>query len=308
LYYTEPNASNDVYELNLDPATGRELSAPRRVNQGIGGTVAGSGVMSADGQSVAHTVGEGGFSGNTTLVVRSVQTGVERTLPLGSVKARNVWEWFPDNRSVIVDDQAAEGRMSWRRVDVATGASTLLFELPQRDRPSAAVTLTPDGSTVFVTIQPRAGLTILRRNLTTGEQSVVFNAPGEDTLWPIKALSPDGLQLAFGSHAKDAYIVRTVPVAGGSAREVYRSTQETNLLGWTRDGRHLLIAQTDPASHLQELMSLPSGGGPAVRVGLALGRFGGRVTTLDGSRLLVSGTTPQTELWAATNLLGGTRK
>jgi hypothetical protein len=97
-------------------------------------------------------------------------------------------------------------------------------------------------------------------------------------------------------------------VDGGPAREPYRSAQETNLLGWTRDGKYLLLAQTDPASRLQELLSLPVDGGQPVRAGLTMGGSGRLSTMNDSRRLIIPGGTGQTELWAETNLLNGIKK
>jgi len=61
------------------------------------------------------------------------------------------------------------------------------------------------------------------------------------------AASPDGRQLAFqvSDAASKEAVVKIMPLAGGEAREVFRSKKTNMSLSWTADGRQLLVGQSD---------------------------------------------------------------
>jgi Tol biopolymer transport system component len=330
VFYTTTTESRDIYIADVDPATGKVTSKPERYNQLFVGTQNGSPAWSADGEYVAYTAGPlaGSGGGTSTLIVKSARTGEERTVNIAPVRARHVQQWFPDGRSVLVDSQLAPGdatksgpvsdRMMWCRIDIQTGKASTVFDPEGIQGVAAAVDLTPDGKALFYSYcetcrfgaptQVPPHWRLVRRDLETGSERVLFEATNEWTPWPAKKVSADGRLLAFESRDKDTWMIRVMPADGGQVRELYRAKQETNLLSWTRDGRHLLLTQADPAAGQEQLLTLPVDGGTPALAGLTMGRlFGGSIHP-DGRRLLIPGRTTQTELWVASNPLPAAKK
>jgi hypothetical protein len=97
---------------------------------------------------------------------------------------------------------------------------------------------------------------LVRRELETGQERVIDQ--GTYSLRRI-AISPDDRQVAFLA----ATSLRVVSAEGGQAREVFN--RAANGLGWSSDGRYLLVTSND------ELLSVPVAGGEPKPTGLKVG-------------------------------------
>jgi Tol biopolymer transport system component len=259
LYFNE----RDVFTAEVDPANLRVIGSPTRVSgQHVG--AAASPHWSPDGRSIAFLAGK--VLGDQSVVIRNVETGVERVLPIhhrsGNFTTAYGFSWFPDSRAVLLRDDAPEreGRVVFRRVEVDTGRSTEVFEAGDWDA-WPPVKLSPDGTTVFYTALARDTvrdinrLRLLKRSLVTGEETELYATETGFVSTYGLTVSPDSSRLAFlGRIGERPRTLLTLPTSGGTPTELYPSDGAAPLpvanvqnwrRTWTPDGRFLISNTAD---------------------------------------------------------------
>ena len=138
----------------------------------------------------------------------------------------------------------------------------------------------------------RSGLR--KRNLDTGEESEVVLIRGINY-----DLSPDGREVVFQvDHA-----VKTVSLNGGEPRELFRDSAAGYYgLGWTRDGRYIIVQAVGKAS--SEIWRVPAQGGTPLKLDLSVPKMISFALHPDNRRFAFSvneGT--KSELWVLENFL-----
>ena len=87
----------------------------------------------------------------------------------------------------------------------------------------------------------------------TTAQLTVGDATGNQPVW-----SPDGAQIAFVSNRDGVYNIYVKPSTGaGQEAIVLKNDRNKFLSDWSRDGRHLLYAERQPGTNLNDLRTLP---------------------------------------------------
>ncbi len=248
LYRTE----SDVFIAQVDPATLSVTGTPRRLSDhSVGSNSAPH--WSPDGRSVAFLRGL-----PRTIVIRSVDDGVERTLPIKLfTPLRYGWSWFPDSRSLLIlDMHPTKGeRVVVRKVDVSTGADTVLFEAGQWDV-WPPMKLSPDAASVYYTAFARDTtrnvnhLRLMKRDLATGHETELLRRETGFVSFYGLMVSPDASRLVFlESVASRPRTLVTLPASGGQPAEIYpteapvpRPTSNVGawLRSWTPDGRYVI--------------------------------------------------------------------
>jgi Tol biopolymer transport system component len=254
---------------------------------------------SPDGKSVAFKRHHPGSADAYDLVVRSLESGEERTYPTSiGTTGPGAPVWFHDGKSIMTGFGEAI-----YRVDEKTAEFKQV--LPARGLPPV---ISPDDKTLYQVRRAPDGKTpdrILSIDLTTGEERPIFVAPGPSAL--SIALSPDGRTLALGwldTMAGDSKLhIARVSVNGSDFREVY--TVE-HLFGgqpvWSKDGGSILFRQEQPggADHWG-VMRVPATGGAASLVFEAA--MLGFDLSPDGSRIAYGTRESLDQLWALDNVL-----
>ncbi len=264
---------------------------------------------SPDGKSIAFKRHHPGSEDAYDLVVRSLETGEERTyLTSLGTSGSGAPVWFHDGSGVMTGIGAAPQR-SLHRIDLKSGD---FKELPAPAGPNA---LSPDDKTLYLVRRAPDGKTpdrILSIDVTTGQERPVFVSPAT---WPLSiALSPDGRTLVLAwidrtaGNAKQ-HIAR-VSVDGGDYREVFTGPDHLGYggtLAWSKDGRSILFNQELPEGAIRwgvGVMRVPADGGGAATLVIAL-----TPPTLgfdpgpDGSRIAYSAREAENQLWALDNVL-----
>ena len=323
-YYAlkSPHQGGDVYIATRDPATGKILAPPTKVPQSFEGSNT-SPDWSPDGQYLAYVSQRGFWSGRVgfcVLVIRDIETGAERELPLTQ---RFKIRWSPDGRSIL-----ALLARSLRLIEAQTGAITLVMRVPSGTSIHEAA-LSSDGKQVFYLRQLRSRTeyvwSVAVRDIETDEERELLRAPahaagrdlplGGDILGRGLALSPDGQRLALVGDQ----VLNVMSATGGEKSEVLRlPDSETFPFGvgpvWTPDARHILTGKgkslypDDPeasARQLFEVWQIPVGGGEAQKLGLAMKQFHQISVHPDGRRIAFTqpGTGRQFEVWVMENFL-----
>ena len=171
----------DAVMTSFDATTGRigALTVERPLAEfGLGGT--GGGVKFSPDGSKAFFV-----TVRTTVVVRNTSDGSERSIVPQMNRLRRL-EWSADSQSLLASGLSGD-KEGLHRIDLATGAATLLFE----SGPVPIFAPSADGRTVFYRI---AQGPFLARDLTTGVERRLFG--GEVGLSAVVP-SRDGSKLAL---------------------------------------------------------------------------------------------------------------
>jgi Tol biopolymer transport system component len=282
---------------------------------------------SPDGRWVAFYSSRGSNArgqGASFVVVRDMQTGTQRELPLALEAAPGPatgLRWFTDGESLLVvirepveGPQASPRNLAYARLHVATGKVEVLYRQASGrflgNRPGLSV----DGSTLFF-IEGAASTgpanatvnRLIRLDLAGGRQTELKSGWSGSL-----ALSPDGKQLAYlgGTERRaEKFHVAVLPVNGGSPTVLFESTWDAQArvgtLGWTRDGRHLLFARREKPGGPQMLWRLAATGGAPTATGIETkGQIKAPSASPDGKRLLYTvAESDPSELWVMENLL-----
>ena len=274
-YYSVQSGTQDVFALEIDPATGKRAGPPARITTRFVGSNQAP-VWSPDGQQVAYYSRRGGSPqgpGSMALTIRSLGTGEERYLTprLNQHDPRPVVRWFPDGRSLLVPAREDPSRWSFYRVDVQSGEATLIrrnleFWGPAIGTPQPAIS--PDGKAIYYLQQASTNTSSIRvLDLGAGQEKELYRSPAGSPIARSLALSRDGRQLAFFEGA-DLWAMAS---SGGEARAVLRAKPPAEDLppwaglAWTPDNRHILVVRTgDRRGNPEvgrELWRVPAAGG-----------------------------------------------
>ena len=265
------------------------------------------------------------FTASWTLVIRSVETGQERELPLKLANSKLLTpRWSPDGRSLLAvgaDDKRREGIY---RIDAQTGTVTPLVQIePEAAILAHAALWSRDGKAIFYPHYDETTKTmrILMREVETGQEKELYRWSGNissGNFFKGLALSPDGRELALCR----AHDLKVMPATGGESHELFQLQPQEQQDGiqitsvaWTPDGHHLLFSKptwlpnTQGEGRKLELWRISAQGGASQRLGLAMDGFQlyGLSVHPDGRRLAFSASIGgnQTEVWVMEHFLPG---
>jgi len=250
-------------------------------------------------------------AGSKVIVIRSVETGEERELPLKLTHRSGVIHWSPDGRSILVYGYNQTGGELYLLNAQTGGATTIVPGKPQIRIDSAK--WSHDGKQIFYRRAYMEGTTyswsFVARDLETGEEKELLR--GGD-YYKGFAFSPDGQHLAF----RKTRVLQVIPAAGGEPREVLRlPPSEIMLVGpvWMPDGKYIIIGKgkrypDNPwteRNQLFELWRIPVEGGEPQKLGFAVKASRRLSVHPDGRQIafIRPGTRHRVGIWAMDNLL-----
>jgi Tol biopolymer transport system component len=149
------------------------------------------------------------------------------------------------------------------------------------------------------------------RDAATGNEREIL-APGNADFASIRFdVSPDGRQLAVMGMAKATgeLILRLLPVAGGTSRELLRGDQKTGLgwVTWTPDGKFLLFTRYGSDETLRGLWYISTAGGQPRKVtvsGVDDDQIFNMAVHPDGKQLaFTTNASRRYQIWAMENFL-----
>ncbi len=293
-YYGTGSRAQDIYTVTLDPTTGRVLSAPSRAIQRFQGSNEWPS-YSNDGSLVAYVSGRGSLTAprprSSVLCIRSLGSGDEREYATDFRRLADP-RFSPDGKTVFVAAWDAEDGMGIYRVNTTTGEFSPVVEAGEGSR-FYAHAVTPDGAALFYARRDEADKScrILRRDLASRSDTEIYRGPNES---PTIALSPDGRTLAFTTVPQgpdSERVVRIVPAAGGTPREIYRFRHfgaNWITLEFSADGKSLFIPRklTPPEDPYWTLFRVAVEGSEAQDLGVKMVGFQKVTARPDGERIL----------------------
>jgi len=283
-YYKTATYIGGLYNGAVDLETGKVVVPPTLVTTRYTGPPS-QPTWSPDGRELLYISRRRGIgSGNNILTIRSASTGEERFLS-PRLRFVNQISWGPDGRSVLAIG-ITETENGIFRIDTETSAVTKLADEGGVPR------LCPDGKTL-VLLNKGA---IRKRNLETGTESEVVKATSM-----FYGLSPDCREVMVQANG----VVNTVSLDGGEPREVFRGPARPDWyygLGWTRDGRHIIVRERDGAS--RNIWRVPAKGGTPLKLDLSLPTMDAFALHPDNRRFVFSvNEGSKSELWVLENFL-----
>jgi Tol biopolymer transport system component len=308
-YYYGSNATEiNIYVADLNPDTGEVLSKPDRVNQTFVGSSYGPVAWSPNGEFLAFGKIQSGAPPKL-IQIRSFPPGKGREITITPPLKKSNWaylSWFPDGKSLLVDDAEDDLHRLFRKVDVDTGKQEPFLDRPGSSLSLWSAVLSPDGKLLYQSITKSGKgdyrLALTRRDLATGEERELYQTASSRDGVRSLVLSPDGRQLAFLVDDKDGTSLRSIPVEGGEGLELVRSRSQIPLCAWMRNSRRVLYLQPNAGSGTR-LMAVASNGGAPIYTGLEMSQLGPLSVHPNGRRIAFVGGAYSAELWAITNIL-----
>lgn len=260
-YCPEAELSEHVYRATANFQTGEISGQPRRVTDRFLG-VQYRPVWSKDGQKLMLAVhGE-----QKRFVAVSLAAGEQKDYPVSDtfLGARPQYAWSPDGAFLLVLSVRAEVGLGIHRYALATGTTEMLVK--RMTEPAANwicfPRFAPDGNSFFYTrrdffkgADEREDWkdSIVRRNLQSGKEEVVYESPEKLQIWCPYELSLDGERLAIVTsdqfRTNDFVVaIKVRGVSGSETKEVVRMAPRENVtsLAWTPDGKRLVYTKELP--------------------------------------------------------------
>jgi Tol biopolymer transport system component len=326
-YYVTTVGGRDVWTVDFDPERVALVGEPQRATTSFQGQNRAPD-WSPDGRSIAYLSTRGTVRGSQgyskkTIVIRDLDTGVERTLT-PNLETRAQLRWSPDGRSLLAIGRDDKGREGIHSIDVADGT---VAPIVLGDGMLQRAEWSPRGGSVsFLRRLKRGGPhEIVVRDLATGtERQVVAGEEAGPGLGHY-AVSPDGATVAYaqmvpadGNHRETAFReLMVAPIHGGPARSLTGLFEtrgahwwDPRSILWMPDGRHLLLNRSawgvgEDGGERSELWKVPlDGGAPEFVTVLNDGLVCNLRLAPDGRKLAFDSCEEGTgELWVMENLL-----
>ena len=304
-YYAVYNIVSDVQIAELDPASGKVVSPPQSASRRWVG-ITQTPDWSPDGRSLAYVRSR---EPSQVVIVRSMDTGEERELPVGEMRIGLALRWAPDGKAIVVPGFEAGKGWSLMRIDAQTGQATSLMPLPMGGSGYPRFEFSQDGKRVFYIKWPdvsdlnRSQLVV--RDLQAGQETALIEKKG---LYSV-SVAPDGKRLVIGASEERSQVLLVMPAAGGEARELVRvDGEEANYRvspSWTPDGRYVVFVKGlkgRSTRHVQVWRVAAEGGEPQ-QLGLTVDELWWLRLHPDGRRVAIGTWKGHTEVWALENFL-----
>jgi Tol biopolymer transport system component len=256
LYTWKGTGSTYVQVSSVDLNTGKLQGPPEGVFQRF---IASRGrpEWSVDGKQVAFESCGAGGGGPCALFVWSPSTGQVRevTHPLNYFQYMS---WSPDGRELVVGGNDTKGKPALFRIDVETGATSVIVEGPR-----GYALWARDGKAIYYKPEKRRDV-ILKRDLATGVENEFLRTPAVANSF--FSMSPDQQSIALISNDGSTTNVLVVPVETGQVRNVFHVSAPEQIRGnmplsWTPDSRALIVMRTFDGNRRKELWEIPIDGG-----------------------------------------------
>jgi Tol biopolymer transport system component len=314
LYYGLLVGGDDVYRTEIDPATGKILSAPATISKRFVGSNSVPD-CSPNGEFLAYLSFRGSVMspmepGARTPVVRSLKTGEERDIGVNFAPGFEI-KWSPDSRSFMV---AGKDSLRWGlyQVDAKTGESKLLVDrVWTASGGGAAKGWFPDGKSIYLT--RGLPMRLVRYDLANGEQQEIFTWKSDERAMRFTTLSPDGKQFASWQHdlRTGSFGIVLIPAGGGETRELFsvKDNKSRDLaamiggLSWTPDGRYVMFARKIGADERMNLWRVAVTGGAPEKLGPLSKKVHDLIVHPDGKKVYFSTRENTWDVWAMQNFL-----
>jgi Tol biopolymer transport system component len=314
LFYGLQGGGSDVYEVGIEPQTGKISDPAKKAVLLYEGHNADPD-YSFDGRFLAYvsTANVPLVGSQQLLRIVSLETGRIQELKL-DLNGFGYPEWTPDGRAISVEGTGRDARRGVYEIDLQTNVVTPIV-LIENGMDTYSHRWSKDGKILFYSIGDRAGKTgsMFVHSLETGQDERIPGSPSDAQFFDI---SPDGKWLALVNRptavgSKRTFRLKIMPAAGGEVREIYSFEQEgspTITPAWSADGRFIYFARHPARSSeaLMDLYRISAAGGEPQKLDLAMARLRHLSVHPDGRRIAFSSmgeNPPNSQVWVMENFL-----
>jgi Tol biopolymer transport system component len=323
LFYRQQVDQSDAFTVALDTAKWVAAGAPQRVSdRNVGASAAP--VWSPDGKRMAYAVdrSRGGHydGGEVSYIVRNLASGKEReftvSLPSDRAYFSRFFCWFPDGKALLLPQWTMlPHQREFLRLDLTTGKTETLFVAPWSNNLSTI--FSADGKQIFYASykeDDRKSKYVIRRDLATGEEKVMFTFPGGTGPGSLHGLSmaPDGQQVAFFDSINEGkkmlgWTLMIAPLSGGVPRDAGHpdgSWINPSWSEWTPDGRGVLVlaGENNDYNGPYQMWYIPASGDAPHRVGVSMPLLQSIHFDPSGKRIGFTGGSSTAQVWEIKNL------
>lgn len=311
LFYGISGGGTDVYEVGIDPQTGKISSPAKKAVLLYEGHNAYPD-YSPDGKLLAYISSPGmpALQPQKFLGILSLETGQIRELrPDLDLATFGYPRWAPDGRAISVEGSGRDGHKGIYRVDIQS-VDVVPIVLIDKKTEIYSHRWSKDGKLMFYSTGDQAGKagSIFVHNFETGQEEPIAGSPSNAQFFDI---SPDGQWLALLN--RDAQrVIRIMPTSGGEPREIYRFEQGGNFVispAWSADGHYIYFSKLQKPQgegNVWDLYRVSVDRGEAQNLNLKMAQLRHYSLHPDGQRIAFSsmGANPeQSQVWVMENFL-----
>ena len=254
LYGTPSPIELDVYVAEIDTATQKIVTPPRRISNRFPKANLDV-ILSSDGKRLAYKSGRS--NGKEVIVIKALDSGDEVDL---LVEHGSLVQWFPDNISLLVvriDEKNGMKRLF--RLDSETGKMDLLVELSSDYQNSISIhhpILSANGSLIYY-IEDNRNLNssqLHALDIKTKQEIKIasFDSPDITSF----SASPDGQYLSmvvlYQQQKGRPSALQLLNLSSGEKRELFKTRwgDATKFfgLGWSHDAKYIYYVRSDTAT------------------------------------------------------------
>lgn len=273
LYGVSSPIQLDVYIAEIDPATQKIVSPPKRLSNRFSGFNLDA-VLSPNGSKLAYKSGRSG--GKEVIVVNIMSTGKEHDV---CEEHASIVQWFPDNRSLLLARNSDGGSINLYRINTRSGKKDSLLALKSdygNNIGKHHPILSADGKIIYY-IETSLNLntsavfafeieTRQERKLATLNSSSITSFSS----------SPDGKYLSMvvlyqGEKGRPSAL-QLVNLQTGEKNELFKNPwgDPTKFfgLGWSADAQYIYYVRRDTATSSSFVWRIPVAGGEPQKTGL----------------------------------------
>lgn len=313
LYYGVEGGAADVYEVAIEPQTGKILDSAKKAVLLFEGKNAYPD-YSPDGKRLAYISDQSSsmLEPRKILGILSLESGEVRELS-PDLASFDYPRWAPNGKVISVEASSRENRVGGiYQIDVETAAVLPIVQIG-KSMVIFSHRWSRDGKRIYFSTgeRNRKSVSLFVHELETGQETGLSGSP--DDACDID-ISPDGKWLAFLNRG-DKRSLRIIPAAGGNPREICSFEHEANHIlspAWSADGRFIyfpmLQKPQEPTGIMLDLYRVPVAGGEPQKIDVAMRRIRHLTVHPDGQRIAFSssGTNPEkSEIWVMENFLPG---
>ena len=304
-YYGVHTEMSDVYIAELDPATGKLISAPIAATQRFVGSNS-KPDWSPDGRELLFLSKRGpGYWGARAFCVRSTESGEVREL-VSKLDRMPGARWSLDGRSLLGMANHPTDGIGQFRIDVQTGD---FVAVPRPPGHFGYLSMSRDGRSMIymAEVKEPKKYCVTARDLETGQNKELYCFADPTHFASRLTLSPDGSQLAFVIRESGSSVLKVMPAAGGEARDLLRGVPLPFCeapIAWAPDGSSLLFArQPGPRDAKTELWLVSVQGGEPRRLELAADGMIDICLHPDGRHIAFTEVKDRNGVWVLENFL-----
>ena len=300
LFYGQSTGWSDIFVAEMDPESGKILSAPImaiRLNEGSNSAPD----WSPDGQTLACR-SQGG------LLIHDLRTNETRRLETKGDRVLNFHylRWSPDGRRILgvgIDEKGKWGALY--SFDARTGDSEIIARSEEGGF-IFAFDWAPDGKSLYIVRRDELGRSrrIMKHDIESGEEKEIYGESNAGIYG--LAISPDGKHIGYATDEE----LKVVPAEGGDSRELVK-VKDFRSVTWTMNGKYVLFTKLrEGGKDIYDLWRVPAAGGAPEKLDLGMRRLMHVKVHPDGRRIAFTASQKKekAEIWVMENFLPASKK